>query len=206
MKPRVIWHTADIGRQPHKQVNGHRSFAVWFTGLSGAGKSTLAHAIQKELHALGCQVTVLDGDNVRRGLCSDLGFSSTDRHENVRRVAEVAKLFAESGFVVLAALISPLETDRKMARSLFAPGDFLEIYCDSSLAVCEQRDVKGLYKKVRAMEIPEFTGVSSPYEIPTSPELTVNTGSLSLAESVRIVTRFLHERGLLTKPQYSQGK
>jgi adenylylsulfate kinase len=174
-----------------------RAFVVWFTGLSGSGKSTLAHAVREELLALGCRVTVLDGDDVRRGLCSDLGFSAADRHENVRRVAEVARLFVESGSIVLTALISPLVEDRRMARSLFAPGTFLEAFCDASLAVCEQRDTKGLYRRARALEIPDFTGVSAPYETPVSPELVVDTVRLSPQESARSVMRSLHERGLL---------
>lgn len=178
-------------------MNGHRSFVVWFTGLPGAGKSTLARAVQRELLDLGCRVTVLDGDSVRGGLCSDLGFSLADRHENVRRVAAVAKLFVEAGFIVLTALISPLEASRKMARRFFAPDDFLEVYCDAPLAVCEQRDLKGLYRKARAMEIHEFTGLSSPYEIPASPELIVDTGRLSNVNSTRVVMELLRDRGLL---------
>ena len=174
-----------------------RAFVVWFTGLSGSGKSTVAHAVREELRRLGCRVTVLDGDDVRRGLCSDLGFSAVDRHENVRRVAEVARLFVESGSIVLTALISPLKADRSMARGLFAPGAFLEAFCDASLAVCEQRDTKGLYRRARALEVPDFTGISAPYETPVSPELVVDTVRLSPLESVRSVMRSLDDRGLL---------
>jgi adenylylsulfate kinase len=174
-----------------------RAFVVWFTGLSGSGKSTLAHAVREELRARGCTVTVLDGDDVRRGLCSDLGFSAADRHENVRRVAEVARLFVESGSIVLTALISPLEADRSMARGLFAPGAFLETFCDAPLAVCEQRDTKALYRRARALEIPDFTGISAPYETPVSPELVIDTARYSPLESVTSVMGFLDERGLL---------
>ena len=182
----------------------HHCFVVWFTGLSGSGKSTLAHAVREELRARGCPATVLDGDDVRRGLCADLGYSAADRHENVRRVAEVARLFVESGSIVLTALISPLVEDRRMARSLFAPGAFIETFCDAPLAVCEQRDTKGLYRRARALEIPDFTGISAPYETPVSPELVVDTVRLSPAESVRSVMRSLDERGLL--PAAARGK
>ena len=172
-------------------------FVVWFTGLSGSGKSTLARAVQVELRSLGCRATVLDGDDVRRGLCSDLGFSAADRRENVRRVAEVARLFVESGSIVLTALISPLAEDRRLARSLFAPGAFLEAFCDAPLDVCERRDAKGLYRRARALEILDFTGVSAPYEKPLSPELVVDTVRCSPLESARSVVERLDERGLL---------
>jgi adenylylsulfate kinase len=178
----------------------HRNVVLWLTGLSGAGKSTLANKLSDELRDLGCRVTILDGDSMRTGLCSDLGFSPADRHENIRRVAEVAKLFAASGSIVLTALISPLQADRAMARKLIGVDDFLEIHCAASLAVCEQRDVKGLYKKARALEIPEFTGISSPYEAPQSPALTVQTGSLSVTESTLRVMDLLRGLGVLPAP------
>ncbi|MDD1621640.1 MAG: adenylyl-sulfate kinase [Methylococcaceae bacterium] len=157
-------------------MNGHKGCIVWFTGLSGAGKSTLAHAVEEALHQKGCRTFVLDGDNVRHGLCSDLGFSDADREENIRRIGEVANLFMQAGVIVLTAFISPFRADRERVRSMAASGDFIEVYCDASLNVCENRDIKGLYKKARMGEIAEFTGISSPYEAPTNPELIVSTG------------------------------
>ena len=167
------------------------AFVVWFTGLSGSGKTTVAHAVQAELADLGVRSTVLDGDDVRRGLCSDLGFSAADRGENVRRVAEVARLFVESGQVVLTALISPLEEDRAAARARFAPGTFVEAFCDAPLDVCERRDPKGLYKRARARELADFTGVSAPYEVPRRAEIVVDTVRLTSRESARTVVAYL---------------
>ncbi|MEW5755426.1 MAG: adenylyl-sulfate kinase [Pseudomonadota bacterium] len=195
----VVWHHATITRETREQLNRHKSVILWFTGLSGAGKSTLAHAVESRLHNMGCRTFVLDGDNVRHGLCSDLGFSAEDRTENIRRVGEAAKLFLEAGVIVLTAFISPFRKDRELVRSLVPHGDFLEIYCAASLDVCEQRDVKGLYKKARAGLIPEFTGISSPYEAPVDPELTVNTGGAELEACVEQVIELLRERGLIAK-------
>ncbi|MFC1685355.1 adenylyl-sulfate kinase, partial [Pseudomonadota bacterium] len=146
----VVWHHATITRDLRQQQNNHKSTILWFTGLSGSGKSTLAHAVEDRLHKLGCRTFVLDGDNVRHGLCSDLGFSDDDRTENIRRIGELSKLFLEAGVIVLTAFISPFRQDRELARSLVPHGDFLEIYTDSPLEVCESRDVKGLYAKARA--------------------------------------------------------
>ena len=173
------------------------AFVVWFTGLSGSGKTTVARAVQAELADLGVSATVLDGDDVRRGLCADLGFSAADRTENVRRVAEVARLFVESGRVVLTALISPLEEDRAAARARFAPGTFVEAFCAAPLEVCERRDPKGLYKRARAEELADFTGVSAPYEAPRRPEVVVDTYRLTERESARAVLTCLADRGLL---------
>ncbi len=153
----VVWHHATITRELREQQNGHKSAVLWFTGLSGSGKSTLAHAVEDRLYAMGVRTFVLDGDNVRHGLCSDLGFSDDDRTENIRRIGELAKLFLEAGIVVLTAFISPFRQDRELARSVVPHGDFYEIFCDSSLEVCESRDVKGLYAKARAGVIPQFT-------------------------------------------------
>jgi adenylylsulfate kinase len=172
-------------------------FVVWFTGLSGSGKSTLAQGVRRQLEMRGLRATVLDGDEVRRGLCADLGFSGADRRENVRRVAEVARLFAESGAIVLAALISPFQADRRMARERFAPGRFVEAFCDAPLDVCEARDPKGLYRRARALDVAEFTGVSSPYERPSSPELVIDTARLSVSESVDAVMAYLCARGFV---------
>ena len=177
--------------------NGHRGAIIWFTGLSGSGKSTLAHAIEEELHQRGCRTFVLDGDNVRHGLCGDLGFSSKDRQENVRRIGEMAKLFMEAGVIVLTAFISPCRADRDRVRSMVETGEFIEIYCDSPIEVCERRDVKGLYKKARTGQIAEFTGISSPYEIPVAPELTLNTGGDLLDDCVKQVVELLLNRGII---------
>ncbi|EIC29695.1 MULTISPECIES: adenylyl-sulfate kinase [Methylomicrobium] len=193
----VVWHHATVTRARRERLNGHRGAIVWFTGLSGAGKSTLAHAVEEELHRMGCRTFVLDGDNVRHGLCGDLGFSAKDREENIRRVGEVAKLFMEAGVIVLTAFISPYKADRARVRSMVEHGGFMEIFCDSPVEICESRDVKGLYKKARAGQIAEFTGISSPYETPENPELTVNTGKLDLEASVRQVIEAMQHRSLI---------
>lgn len=192
----TVWHQASVTRTRRELQNGHRSFVLWFTGLSGSGKSTLAHALEERLHQKGCRTMVLDGDNVRHGLCGDLGFTDDDRRENLRRIGEVAKLYLETGVLVLTAFISPFIEDRRKVRSLMPHGDFLEIYCDTPLDVCEQRDVKGLYQKARQGLIPHFTGISSPYEPPPKPELVVPTGSASLEDCVDMVFEFLEQRGL----------
>ncbi len=183
----VVWHNATVTRARREAQNGHRGAIIWFTGLSGSGKSTLAHAVEEALHQRGCRTFVLDGDNVRHGLCGDLGFSAEDRVENIRRVGEMAKLFMEAGVIVLTAFISPYRADREKVRGLVEHGDFLEIHCDSAIEICETRDVKGLYKKARAGQIVEFTGISSPYEIPEKPELVVNTGTEKIDACVQQV-------------------
>jgi adenylylsulfate kinase len=177
--------------------NKHRSVVLWFTGLSGAGKSTLAHATEERLHRLGCRTFVLDGDNVRHGLCGDLGFSLEDREENIRRIAEVAGLMAEAGMIVMTAFISPMREDRTAARQIMPQGQFLEVFCDSPLETCEQRDVKGLYGAARAGMIAEFTGISSPYEPPVDPELRVSTGEKNIDECVDQVLELLRARGVI---------
>ncbi len=176
----VVWHQATVTRARREAQNGHPGAIIWFTGLSGSGKSTLAHSVEETLHQKGCRTFVLDGDNVRHGLCGDLGFSSEDRIENIRRVGEMAKLYMEAGIIVLTAFISPYRTDRDRVRGMVKEGEFIEIFCDSPIEICENRDVKGLYKKARAGQIAEFTGITSPYEAPVKPELVVNTGSESL--------------------------
>lgn len=193
----TLWHNATVTRHRREQQNGHQAVIIWFTGLSGAGKSTLAHAVEERLHGLGCRTFVLDGDNVRHGLCGDLGFSDRHRQENIRRVAEVAKLMLEAGTLTLTAFISPFRAERSLARKLVPHGDFIEIYCKCDLATCEQRDVKGLYKKARQGEIKQFTGISSPYEPPENPELIVDTGSNSLDVCVGSVLVLLQERGII---------
>lgn len=190
----VVWHHATVTRSRREQLNGHRSAAVWFTGLSGAGKSTLAHAVEEELHRLGCRTFVFDGDNVRHGLCSDLGFSLEDRAENIRRIGEMAKLFVEAGVIALTAFISPLRTDREQVRALMGDSDFIEVYVKCPVEVCESRDVKGMYRKARAGIIKEFTGVSSPYEEPENPELVVDTVREDLDTCVQNVISLLRSR------------
>ncbi|MDD2892333.1 MAG: adenylyl-sulfate kinase [Halothiobacillaceae bacterium] len=193
----VVWHHATVTRARREALNGHRGAVLWFTGLSGAGKSTLAHAVEEALHGLGCRTFVLDGDNVRHGLCGNLGFSETDRIENVRRVSEVARLFVEAGIIVLTAFISPFRSERERARDMFGPDQFIEIYCDSPLEVCESRDVKGMYRRARAGQIPEFTGISAPYEVPHTPDLAVDTGGVALADCVRAVMDEVARRGII---------
>ncbi len=193
----IVWHNATITRELREKQNGHKGAVLWFTGLSGSGKSTLAHAVEDRLYHMGSRTFVLDGDNVRHGLCSDLGFSDEDRTENIRRIGELAKLFLESGSVVLTAFISPFQADREIARNVTPHGDFYEIFCDASLDVCEERDVKGLYAKARSGEIPHFTGISSPYEAPQAPELVVNTGEQSLEACVDQVIALLAKRGVI---------
>jgi adenylylsulfate kinase len=194
----VVWHHATVTRARREAQNGHRGAIIWFTGLSGAGKSTLAHAVEEALYQRGCRTFVLDGDNVRHGLSGDLGFSAQDRVENIRRIGEMAKLFMEAGVIVLTAFISPYRADRERVRGMVEHGDFIEIYCDSPIAVCESRDVKGLYKKARAGQIAEFTGISSPYEAPENPELTVNTGATELGVCVDLVLGEIAHRGIIS--------
>jgi adenylylsulfate kinase len=188
----VVWHHATVTRARREVQNGHHGAILWFTGLSGAGKSTLAHAVEERLHQMGCRTFVLDGDNVRHGLCGDLGFSAEDREENIRRIGEMAKLFMEAGIIVLTAFISPFRADRDKVRAMARPGEFIEIYCQCPIEVCEQRDVKGMYKKARAGEIGQFTGISSPYEEPLAPELVVRTFEHELNDCVeQVVARLL---------------
>lgn len=199
----VFWHQGRVTRGDRERLLGHRGAVVWFTGLSGAGKSTLAHAAEQMCFEQGCHTYVLDGDNVRHGLCSDLGFSAKDRAENIRRIGEMVKLFVDAGVIVLTAFISPFRADRERVRKLMKDGDFLEVYCDCSLERCEERDVKGIYKRARAGEIPEFTGISSPYEAPLNPELVVKTGEWTIEVSVEAVLRLLSERGVLRQDETS---
>jgi adenylylsulfate kinase len=190
----LFWQRQAIAPAERRRLNGHAPAVLWFTGLSGSGKSTLASAIEGRLHALGCRTFVLDGDNLRHGLCNDLGFSSEDRHENIRRAGEVASLFVQSGAIVLTALISPFSQDRERARRLVPEGHFFEIYCNASVDDCEQRDVKGLYRRARAGEVKEFSGISSPYEAPAAPELVLHTARDSIEHCVDAVLKICHER------------
>ena len=189
--PNTVYHNATVTRERRNQLNSHKSAVIWFTGLSGSGKSTLAHSVEEELHNLDCRTFVLDGDNVRHGLSSNLTFSYDDRKENIRRIGESAKLMMEAGVIAMTAFISPFKKDRNLVRQLLSQGDFIEIYCKASLETCESRDVKGLYKRARAGEIKNYTGIDSPYEAPDNPELVIDTESESLEESVAKVIDFL---------------
>ena len=176
--PNTIYHNATVTRERRNQLNKHKSVVIWLTGLSGSGKSTLAHSIEEELYKLGCRTFVLDGDNIRHGLSSNLTFSDNDRKENIRRIGESAKLMMEAGIIAITAFISPFKKDRNLVRQLLPQGDFIEIYCNTSLEACESRDVKGLYKRARAGEIKNYTGIDSPYEAPDNPELIIDTESV----------------------------
>ena len=189
----VIYHQATVTRQRRNKLNGHRSVVLWFTGLSGSGKSTLAHALEEKLFQKGCRTFVLDGDNVRHGLNSNLDFSDADRGENIRRISEVSKLMLEAGLIVMTAFISPFTEDRNTARNLIQNDNFIEIYCKASIETCEKRDVKGLYKKARAGKIKNYTGIDSPYEAPVNPELIINTDKESLDESISKILSYLQE-------------
>jgi adenylylsulfate kinase len=193
----VIYHQASVTRQRRNKLNGHQSVVLWFTGLSGSGKSTLAHALEEKLFQKGHRTFVLDGDNVRHGLNSNLDFSEKSRTENIRRISEVSKLMLESGLIVMTAFISPINKDRDEARQLISNDDFIEIYCKASLETCETRDVKGLYKKARAGEITNYTGIDSPYEVPENPELTIDTDNQSLEGSVSTILSFLKSNGII---------
>ncbi|MBF0145114.1 MAG: adenylyl-sulfate kinase [Magnetococcales bacterium] len=190
----VVWQVMSITRDERERLQGHRSFMVWFTGLSGSGKSTMIYAVEEQLYRLGYRTFALDGDHVRRGLCADLGFSHSDRSENIRRVGEAAKLLTQAGVIVLAAFISPFKADRQKVRNLMAAGDFIEVFCDCPLAVCEARDVKGLYKKAREGEIRDFTGISSPYEKPDHPDLVLETAKKSVEECTGMVMAKIKSR------------
>lgn len=193
----IVWHEHSVSRDEREEMKGHKGAVLWFTGLSGSGKSTLANEVAFRLHELGAHTYVLDGDNVRHGLNKDLGFSAEDRVENIRRIGQVANLFRDSGTLVMTAFISPYSREREMAREI-AGDSFIEVYVCPSLEICEERDPKGLYKKARAGEIPNFTGVSAPYEAPEKPEISVDTGAMSLAESAEMVVDYLRRREVIT--------
>lgn len=190
-------HDGTVSRRDRERLLGQRGGVVWFTGLSGSGKSTVARAVEAELHRLGRAVYVLDGDNVRHGLCADLGFTAADRTENIRRISHVAALLADAGLLVLTAFISPFRADRRQARDILGH-DFVEVFVDAPLAVCEARDPKGLYRKARQGQIPDFTGISSPYEPPERPELHLRTDAIPLADTAAAVVAHLRTRGMLT--------
>ena len=187
----LIYHQASVTRQRRNNLNKHRSIVLWFTGLSGSGKSTLAHALEEKLFQKGLRTFVLDGDNVRHGLNSNLDFSEADRTENIRRISEVSKLMIEAGLIVMTAFISPFKKDRDEARSLILHDNFIEIYCKASLEVCESRDIKGLYKLARLGEIKNYTGIDSPYEVPENPKLIIDTDKESIEDALAIILSYL---------------
>jgi adenylylsulfate kinase len=193
----IVWHRGAITREDRQQLNGHRGCTVWLTGLSGSGKSTIAVDLEKRLLERGVRTYILDGDNIRHGLNKNLGFSPEDRTENIRRIGEVAKLFGDAGLVALTAFISPYRADRDQVRAIMQPGDFIEVFVDCPVEVCEQRDVKGLYKKARAGEIKEFTGISAPYEAPAKPELVIETSGQSVEKSALQILAYLERQGII---------
>ncbi|WP_163135607.1 adenylyl-sulfate kinase [Bacillus subtilis] len=195
--PNIIWHPAAISKSDRQSLNGHKSCVLWFTGLSGSGKSVLANAVDEKLYRKGIQSYVLDGDNIRHGLNKDLGFQTGDRIENIRRIVEVAKLFVDSGQMILTAFISPFREDRDMVRALFPKGEFFEIYVKCPLHVCEQRDPKGLYKKARNGEIKHFTGIDSPYEAPLSPDFIIESDQTSISDGADLIINALQNRGII---------
>ena len=189
----ITWHRGGITRNDRERLNGHRGFTLWFTGLSAAGKSTLAVAVEEALYGIGCRTYILDGDNIRHGLNKDLGFSPGDREENIRRIGEVAKLYRDCGVINMTAFISPYRKDRRAARELGKGDDFVEIFVDCPIEVCERRDPKGVYWKAREGVIKEFTGISAPYEAPESPELHLLTDQMSIDECVDEIMDYLFE-------------
>lgn len=193
----IVWHKQTLSKEERSTLKQQRSAILWFTGFSGSGKSTVANALEQALFQRGYHTYLLDGDNVRHGLNKNLGFSAEDREENIRRIGEVAKLFVDSGVIVLTAFISPYRHDRRLVRDLVGEGEFIEVFVDTPLEVCESRDPKGLYKKARAGEIKHFTGIDDPYEIPEHPEITLHTDKQSVEESVVQILEELKARGYL---------
>ncbi len=194
-KAHVVWEDRYVKREERNRAYGHKSGVVWLTGLSASGKSTIAHYLERRLFEEGVKVYVFDGDNIRHGLNSDLGFSEEDRKENLRRIAEVAKLFVDAGILVLAAFVSPFQKDREMVKKIIGPQDFLEVYIKCPVEICEKRDPKGMYKKARQGIIPNYTGISSPYEEPKKPDLIIETHKISIEEAVDRIYTLLKEKG-----------
>jgi len=193
----LTWHMGEVDREARSAAHGHRGAVLWFTGLSGSGKSTIGHRVERMLIERGAFAYVLDGDNVRHGLNSDLGFAAEDRVENIRRIGEVARLFADAGALVVSAFISPYRKDRDRIRGLLPEGEFIEVFVDTPLEICEARDPKGLYKKARAGEIANFTGLDAPYEAPQRPEVHLETVNLSIDEAAEHVIRYLEQNNIL---------
>lgn len=201
MAEHIVWHEHKITRAERSVNKNQKPCLLWFTGLSGSGKSTIANALDVALHNRGYHTFLLDGDNVRHGLCKDLGFSDDDRVENIRRIGEVSKLFADAGLIVLSAFISPFTSDRRLVRNLFPAGEFIEVFMDTPLDTCEQRDPKGLYEKARAGEIKHFTGIDSPYQAPEYPEVRLDTSVMSVDQCVDKLIGYLIERDLIAPTQ-----
>ncbi|MGB5098280.1 MAG: adenylyl-sulfate kinase [Porticoccaceae bacterium] len=197
MSTNLTWHQATVSKEDRARQKRQKPCVIWFTGLSGAGKSTLANALERALFERGHHCYLLDGDNVRHGLNRDLGFSDADRVENIRRIAEVAKLFVDAGLITMTAFISPFRADRQLARDLLPADEFIEVHVATSLAVCEQRDPKGLYRKARAGQIPNFTGIDSAYEAPVNPELVIDTGVDDLDGCAQSLLAYLERRGII---------
>ncbi|EMB9229228.1 adenylyl-sulfate kinase [Vibrio harveyi] len=193
----IVWHQHSVDKQFRAGLKKQKPAVLWFTGLSGAGKSTVAGALENRLAELGYHTYLLDGDNVRHGLCSDLGFSEQDRRENIRRIGELTKLMADAGLIVLSAFISPHRAERQLVRDLLPEGEFIEVFVNASLEVCEGRDPKGLYKKARAGEIPNFTGIDSEYQAPANPEIDLPAGEKSVEELVELCLIDLKQRGVI---------
>ena len=194
----IIWHQSEVNQAAREELLKQKGVVIWFTGLSGSGKSTIANQVANVLHQLGKLTYVLDGDNIRHGLNKNLGFSPEDREENIRRIGEVAKLFADAGIIATTAFISPYRKDRDKAREILENGRFIEVFVDCPLEVCESRDPKGLYEKARAGEIKEFTGIDAPYEVPENAEIVINTNDLDLAASTQKVIDYLSDKGSLS--------
>jgi adenylylsulfate kinase len=197
MSNNIVWHSHPVGRDTRAEQKSQRPLVIWFTGLSASGKSTVAGALERILTRQDYHTYLLDGDNVRHGLCRDLGFSDGDRQENIRRVGEVAKLMADAGLIALAAFISPFRDDRRLVREILPEGQFIEVFVDADLSVCRERDPKGLYAKADRGEIKQFTGIDSPYETPEKPEVHIRAGEVSVAEAVNQLLAYLHEIGAL---------
>lgn len=194
----ITWHQMTVTKKNRHDLNGHKSCVLWFTGLSGSGKSTLANAVDYALFQQNCRTYVLDGDNIRHGLNRDLSFEEKDRKENIRRIGEVAKLFVDSGIIVSSAFISPFRDDRQLVRNMFDTNEFIEVFVDCPIQICENRDPKGLYKKARSGMIPGFTGIDSPYEKPDRPEILIDTNQMTTEQSVQKIMDYLNEKQILS--------
>lgn len=193
----IVWHSHPVDQETRADQKSQKPLVIWFTGLSASGKSTIAGALEQILTGQGYHTYLLDGDNVRHGLCRDLGFSDRDRQENIRRVGEVSKLIADAGLITLAAFISPFRADRRLVREIMPDKQFVEVFVDADLSVCRERDPKGLYAKAERGEIKQFTGIDSPYEEPENPEVHIRAGELSVAEAVNQLLAYLHDAGIL---------
>ncbi len=203
---KVNWHSHKITKLDRAELLRYKSFLIWFTGLSGSGKSTIANLLEYNLHKLGYLTYILDGDNIRHELNSDLGFSAKDRAENIRRIGHVANLFVDAGIIVIVAFISPFEKDRKFVRKLLGDKNMIEVFVDCPLEVCAKRDTKGLYKKASVGEIKDFTGVSSPYERPKNPDIIVDSSKMDVKESVKLILKYLEKSGFISLRSATNGK